>query len=562
MTQAPAHIAADVLVIGAGGAGMYAALAAAEAGAGRIVLADRNMVGRGGATVMAQMTVAAALGEAEPDSVDDHLEDTLEAGRGLCDPALARLLCEEGPTRIREMDSWKVGWAREGGRIAQVTAPGHRRPRCCYVDILNTGPAVAATLRRRIARADAIRRVSGLVVTDPVMDDGRLAGAVGFDIETGRAVTVAARATAIATGGVTGLYARSSASANMAGEGHAFALAAGAALIDMEFVQFFPIGHLFPRLVGMDPIMWDPFRYKLGGRLLNGEMEEFLPRYGGTDAGRYTATRDLATHAIWHEARAGRGSPHGGAWLSFTHVGEAALRDAFGPVIDRLGANGIDLTQAPVEVAPIAHYHMGGIRVDGRLATRVPGLFAAGEAVGGANGANRLSGNAITEAFVFGHRAGRNAGLEAARTPDAWRASAARPALDTLAERKAARGEGPSALALSSELRRLMWEQVGPLRDAAGLGDAVERIRRMRADALPGLSLPACGTYDTGLADWYALRAGLEVAEAIAATAAARRESRGAHQREDFPESEAGLARSQIVTRAGGDLAPAFSAAA
>ena len=315
---------------------------------------------------------------------------------------------------------------------------------------------------------DAIRRVSGLVVTDPVMADGRLAGAVGFDIETGRAVTVAARATVIATGGVTGLYARSSASANMAGEGHAFALAAGAALIDMEFVQFFPIGHLFPRLVGMDPIMWDPFRYKLGGRLLNGEMEEFLPRYGGTDAGRYTATRDLATHAIWHEAQAGRGSPHGGAWLSFTHVGEAALRDAFGPVIDRLGANGIDLTEAAVEVAPIAHYHMGGIGVDGRLAARVPGLFAAGEAVGGANGANRLSGNAITEAFVFGHRAGRNAGLEAAGMPDAWRASAARPALDTLAERKAARGEGPSALALSRELRRLMWEQVGPLRDGAG----------------------------------------------------------------------------------------------
>ena len=346
MTQAPAHIAADVLVIGAGGAGMYAALAAVEAGAGRIVLADRNMVGRGGATVMAQMTVAAALGEAEPDSVEDHLEDTLEAGRGLCDPALAALLCEEGPVRIREMDSWKVGWAREGGRIAQVTAPGHRRRRCCYVDILNTGPAVAATLRRRVARADAIRRVSGLVVTDPVMADGRLAGAVGFDMETGRAVTVAARVTVVATGGLTGLYARSSASANMAGEGHAFALAAGAALIDMEFVQFFPIGHLFPRLVGMDPIMWDPFRYKLGGRLLNGEMEEFLPRYGGSDAGRYTATRDLATHAIWHEVRAGRGSPHGGAYLSFAHVGEAALRAAFGPVIDRLAANGIDLTEA------------------------------------------------------------------------------------------------------------------------------------------------------------------------------------------------------------------------
>ena len=561
MSEAPVHIDADVLVIGAGGAGMYAALAAAEAGADRIVLADRNMVGRGGATVMAQMTVAAALGEAEPDSVDDHLEDTLEAGRDLCDPALAALLCEEGPTRIREMDSWKVGWAREDGHIAQVTAPGHKRRRCCYVDILNTGPAVAATLRRRIARVEAIRRVSGLVVTDPVLADGRLAGAVGFDIETGRAVTVAARATVLATGGLTGLYARSSASANMAGEGHAFALAAGAALIDMEFVQFFPIGHLFPRLVGMDPIMWDPFRYKLGGRLLNGEMEEFLPRYGGTDAGRYTATRDLATHAIWHEARAGRGSPHGGAWLSFTHVGEAALRDAFGPVIDRLHANGIDLTEAPVEVAPIAHYHMGGIAVDAGLATRVPGLFAAGEAVGGANGANRLSGNAITEALVFGHRAGRNAALEALRTASAWAPSAAQPTLDTLAERKAARGEGLSTLALSRALRRLMWEQVGPLRDATGLDQAVARIRGMRGE-LAGLALPPCGAYDTGLADWYGLRAGLEVAEAIAATAARRQESRGAHQREDFAEMDPGFARSQIVTRAGGDLAPAFAAAA
>ena len=490
MTQAPAHIAADVLVIGAGGAGMYAALAAAEAGAGRIVLADRNMVGRGGATVMAQMTVAAALGEAEPDSVEDHLEDTLEAGRGLCDPGLAALLCEEGPVRIREMDSWKVGWAREGGRIAQVTAPGHRRRRCCYVDILNTGPAVAATLRRRVARADAIRRLSGLVVTDPVMAHGRLAGAVGFDMETGRAVTLAARATVVATGGLTGLYARSSASANMAGEGHAFALAAGAALIDMEFVQFFPIGHLFPRLVGMDPIMWDPFRYKLGGRLLNGEMEEFLPRYGGSDAGRYTATRDLATHAIWHEVRAGRGSPHGGAYLSFAHVGEAALRAAFGPVIDRLAANGIDLTDAPVEVAPIAHYHMGGIGADTRLATRVPGLFAAGEAVGGANGANRLSGNAITEAFVFGHRAGRNAALEAARTPDAWRASAARPALDTLAERKEARGEGPSALALSHELRQLMWAR-GSTGRWRGYAACEERH-------LPGLVVPAAAPTTPG----------------------------------------------------------------
>eukprot|EP01035_Chromulina_nebulosa_P016145 gene16145-21392_t len=162
----------------------------------------------------------------------------------------------------------------------------------------------------------------------------------------------------------------------------------------------------------MDPIMWDPFRYKLGGKLLNSEMREFETDYVTKDQrsdGTYKLTRDLATYAITKEVEAGRGSPAGGAYLSFQHVPEADIRKAFGPVVDRLAENGIDLAKGPVEVAPIAHYHMGGIRVDEMMQTGVPGLFACGEAVGGANGANRLSGNAITEAFVFGARAGRGA---------------------------------------------------------------------------------------------------------------------------------------------------------
>jgi succinate dehydrogenase / fumarate reductase flavoprotein subunit/fumarate reductase (CoM/CoB) subunit A len=163
----------------------------------------------------------------------------------------------------------------------------------------------------------------------------------------------------------------------------------------MEFVQFFPIGHLAPRLVGFDPIMWDPFRYKLGGRLLNAQGEEFVDRYGNrSEDGRYTTTRDAATYAILKEVEAGRGSPAGGAWLSFLHVPAETLKAAFGPIIKKLEAAGIDLTRQMVEVAPIAHYHMGGIRVDTDMATDLPGLYAAGEAVGGANGANRLSGNA------------------------------------------------------------------------------------------------------------------------------------------------------------------------
>ena len=173
----------------------------------------------------------------------------------------------------------------------------------------------------------------------------------------------------------------------MGGDGYALCLRAGAPLIDMEFVQFFPIGHLAPRLIGMDPIMWDPFRYKLGGRLLNKDMQEFTDRYGVPEDGKYVITRDVGTYAIIKDDEAGRGSPHGGAYLSFQHVPAERLREAFGPVIDRLAANGIDLTTMPVEVAPIAHYHMGGVAADVQNADR--GAGAAGRGRGGRRGERR-----------------------------------------------------------------------------------------------------------------------------------------------------------------------------
>ena len=539
------HLAANVLIVGAGGAGMYAAIAAARAGAGRVLLLDKNLVGRGGATIMAQMTVAAALAEESADDWRLHFDDTLAAGRGLCDEALATLLCEEAPARIREMGEWRVGWARRGsGRIAQVTAPGHSRPRCCYVDFLNTGPAVAATLRRQVARIAGIRRLSNLAVTDLVTVDAAVVGAVALDTARGEPVTIEAAATIVATGGLTRIYRRNSASANMGGDGYALALMAGAPLIDMEFVQFFPIGHLAPRLVGMDPIMWDPFRYKLGGRLLDAAGAEFLARYGSAESGAYTTPRDIATHAIVSEVAAGRGSPHGGVFLSFEHVPAADLEAAFGPVIDRLARNGIDLAKAPVEVAPIAHYHMGGIAVDERMASAVPGLFAAGEAVGGANGANRLSGNAISEALVFGERAGRCA---ATATPvSGWRNSAAAEALERIRSLADGRAGDESAAPLLDELRALMADDVGPVRDEAGLGRALGRLGEMRA-AMPSLAVAPGRTCNASLADWFELRASLIAAEAVARAALARQESRGAHQRSDFPGSHSAPARRQWV---------------
>src|SRR5690349_16242688 len=425
----PVRIETDVLVIGSGAAGMYAAVEAARAGC-RVLLIDRSLIGRGGATGMAQMTVAVALGAGAPDHWSHHYQDTLTAGRGLCNEPLSRLLCEEGPSCIQEMDAWGVGWARKNGKITSAFAPGHDRPRCVYVDFLNTGPAVSKTLRTVVHKTPGIKRTGDLCVVDLLKADGEIAGAVAWHVGTGAPVVISAKATIVATGGLTRLYRRNSASTNMGGDGYALCLRAGAPLIDMEFVQFFPIGHLAPRLIGMDPIMWDPFRYKLGGRLLNADREEFTARYGTAEDGKYVVTRDLATYAIIKEVEAGRGSPHGGAYLSFEHCPAEALRAAFGPVIDRLAANGIDLTRMPVEVAPIAHYHMGGVAADPGMETEVPGLLVAGEAVGGANGANRLSGNAITEALVFGRRAGKSAAERARGNTQAFRPADARAELD------------------------------------------------------------------------------------------------------------------------------------
>jgi len=533
----------DVLVIGSGAAGMYAAIEAASEGAS-VLLAERSLIGRGGATVMAQMTVAVALGTETPDHWSHHYRDTLAAGRGLCNEPLAQLLCEDGPECIRAMDDWGVGWARKDGHIAQAMAPGHDRPRCVYVDFLNTGPAVSKTLRTVLNKNAGIRKAGDLCIVELLLTDGEVTGAVALHLGSGAPVILSAKSTVLATGGLTRLYRRNSASANMGGDGYALALRAGASLVDMEFVQFFPIGHLAPRLIGMDPIMWDPFRYKLGGRLLNNRMEEFTQHYGVAEDGKYVITRDVGSYAILKEVEAGRGSPHGGAYLSFQHCSATALREAFGPVIDRLAANGIDLTKMPIEVAPIAHYHMGGIAADPQMRTDLPGLFAAGEAVGGANGANRLSGNAITEALVFGRRAGHSAAHHAKRThamPD--RADNGQAALGLTV---ASSSSDINTAEMVQTLQATMQDRVGALRSQVGLVHALDTIARLTSEL--GDAPPGDGKrFDMRRIDWFDLRNMLLVARAVTEAALARTETRGAHQREDFPQPSPDWALNQIL---------------
>jgi succinate dehydrogenase/fumarate reductase flavoprotein subunit len=557
----------EVLVVGGGAAGMFAALYASRNDA-RVILLDKNIVGRGGASIMAQMTCASALGEVEPDSPEVHLKDTLEAGRGLCNEALAALLCEASPDRIRELAVWNVDWARQpNGKINQVKAPGHTKRRCVYVDFLCTGAAICAALRLQVSRDAGIKVHNSICLTDMVIEGGEVVGAVGFDIATAEPVIIRCDAVILCSGGMMKLFQRTTAPNNNSGDGLGIALRAGANLIDIEFLQFYPNGHLAPRMVGLDPTTWEPTRVKLGGRLINGNGEEFLSKYGEQGGDGYNTTRDLLTHAIYREVAAGRGSPHGGVYLSFQHIPASELEKALGPVLDIFARNRIDLTKGPVEVFPIAHYQMGGIEVDIDMQTRVPGLYAAGEIVGGANGANRLSGNALPEAMAFGGRAGEAAARAAKKSKNSGACDdiTGREQLDVIMRAKEKTGrtvKGNTPANLLSELKKLMWIKVGAFRTEDDLVEARDSIRRMRSEELDEAEISAHTVHNLSLVEWFELRNGLQAAEAVTVAANNRRESRGAHQRVDFPQTLASYDVNQRVSLVDGEIRSSFGNAA
>jgi succinate dehydrogenase/fumarate reductase flavoprotein subunit len=556
------ELEADVLVCGGGAAGMFAAVYAARQGA-RVVLLDKNVVGRGGASIMAQMTCASALGEAEPDDPELHFKDTLDAGRGLCDEGLAALLCEKSPERVRELAGWNVDWARrENGKINQVKAPGHSRKRCVYVDFLATGVAICAAMRAQTSRNSAVRVFNNVCLTDVVVRDNEIVGAVGFDVATSHPVTIFTHAVVLCSGGMMKMFRRTTAPNNNSGDGLGIALRAGARLIDIEFLQFYPNGHLAPRMVGLDPTTWEPTRVKLGGRLVNGNGEEFLSRYGETGGDGYNTTRDLLTHAIYGEVAEGRGSPHGGVFLSFQHIPEVELTKALGPVIGIFKRNNIDLTKAPVEVFPIAHYQMGGIEVNSAMETSVRGLYAAGEIVGGANGANRLSGNALPEAMVFGGCAGETAGKSVkGKKPSRWDHKTTEKQLETIRQvksRNKAKSGGPAPTHMLSELKEIMWTKVGAFRTGNDLVQARARIREMRTSELHELAVPTDTIHNASLVEWFELRNGLQAAEAVTIAGFNRRESRGAHQRLDFPDSVDHYKTNQRIFLSNDELVSSF----
>ncbi len=570
----------DVLVIGAGGAGLRAAAEAAAMGA-RVGVVCKSLLGKAH-TVMAEGGVAAALANVDDrDNWRVHFSDTMRGGQYLNQWRMAELHAKEAPDRVKELESWGAVFDRtKDGRILQRNFGGHRYPRLAHVGD-RTGLEMIRTLQDHGIHTGMEVHMECTVLT-LLVDSGRIAGAFGYDREKGHFLLWTARAVVVATGGIGRAFKITSNSWEYTGDGHALAWRAGAELMDMEFVQFHPTGMVWP--VSVRGILVTEGVRGEGGVLRNKEGRRFMfddipdlyreQTADSEDEGwRYTQgdkqarrppellTRDHVARCINREVKAGRGSPHGGVFLDIAWIKERLPRAAehikrklpsmyhqFKQLAD------IDITKEPMEVGPTTHYMMGGVRVDGdsQMST-LPGLFAAGEAAAGLHGANRLGGNSLSDLLVFGRRAGLFAAEFAkqngnAAVDEAQIEASAAGALAVF-DRGAA---GVNPYQIQQTLQEWMQDLVGIVRTESEMQQALEMIAKLRREAAE-VGVPGNRHYNNGWHTAMDLSNLLDVSEAITRAAIMRKESRGAQFREDFPQKDAEWGKYNLVVRRGSD---------
>jgi succinate dehydrogenase / fumarate reductase flavoprotein subunit len=553
----------DVLVVGAGGAGLRAAIEAAAQGAS-VGLVCKSLLGKAH-TVMAEGGVAAALAHVAPkDSWQTHFRDTMVGGKLLNNWKMARIHAQEAPDRVRELERWGAVFDRtRDGRILQRPFGGHSHPRLAHVGD-RTGLEMIRTLQDR-AVAAGIEVYMECTVTRLLTQPAGISGALGYWRDSGRPVVFPAKAVVLATGGIGRCYQVSSNSWEYTGDGHALAYDAGAELIDMEFVQFHPTGMVWPP--GVRGLLVTEAVRGEGGILRNKDGDRFMWRYlpeerrheyaesdaeaarwvQALSAGRQTdarqppelSTRDNVARAIYTEVREGRGSPHGGVFLDISHLPADHVRRKLPSMYEQFRElAGVDITRGPMEVGPTVHYVMGGIRVEAETgASTRAGLFAAGEVAGGMHGANRLGGNSLSDLLVFGQRAGAAAagyatGLQRLHVDPVQVMEGVRELDEPFA-----RSGGENAYAVQAALQELMHSRVGIFRTQGDLEQAIGGLAELR-ERWSRISVPGTRTYNPGWHLVYELRNLLVVAEAIARSAMQRRESRGAHARLDHPEPD------------------------
>ena len=543
MCAAMERVQTDVLVVGSEGAGARAAIEV-EARGKKAILASKGIFGGSGVTLMAPFSCCVAFGHEDPrDNPDVHFEDTVVGGKFLNNQELVEVFSKESPKYVLDLESYGAKFEkREDNRFVQALMPGHRYARAVYYDF-STGLQFRKGLKREVKRRQ-IRVWEDFFVIDVLVSDGRVSGALALDIRTGKFVVVECKAVILATGGNLELYyPHNDGSCDVTGDGSAIALRAGAELVDMEFQQFFPTGLVWPpALIG---VIWiGDLRYRLGGHLYNKWGERFMKRY---DPERMElSTRDITARAIVSEILDGRGSPHGGVYLDVSFLGKNIIENYVAEVFPNFSFRGYSLLEAgldirkdAMEIAPMAHFTMGGVRINTRCETNVPGLYAAGEVTGGLHGANRCEGNALPETQTFGAIAGREAAGYAET------AKVSKPSNDLVKEAMKTplaltqKKSGIQHFEIRKKVQEMMWKQVGVVRTTEGLGKAVKEFDRMRQEDVPQLLVKYRGQrYNRELFEALETLNMVEVGEVMARSAALRKESRGAHFLRDLPERD------------------------
>jgi len=541
-------IETDILVLGAGGAGLCAALHAADRSPRlSVTVAVKGLLGRAGCTRMVQGGYNAVL--ADPDSLEAHCLDTLKGGGWINDQELVWTLVTEAPHRVLEMEA-RYGCffdRHPDGRIHQKPFAGQTHDRTIHKGDL-TGIEIMNRLTEQVWVRPSIRVLEEHRAVALLRDEaGRVGGALLLDIRSGDFVAVRSRATLSAMGGGPTMYRVFACSADKAADGLALALRAGAPLKDMEMIQFHPTGLIVPNSLMTGALLEEGLR-GAGGRLLNGPGERFMARYDPERMER--STRDLVARAAFTEVTQGRGTPNDGVWIDVSHLGADFVERNFRGMVKRCRDFGRDLAREPVEVGPTAHFTMGGLVIDTACRTPVGGLFAAGEDAGGIHGANRLGGNGVADSTVFGGIAGdRMAEWVVGRPLPELSAAAVEEQVASVTA-PLGRGGEESLYALQSRLRSVMWDRVGLIRSGAGLQVALADIEDITARA-ERVGVPGGAAFNLAWQDWLNLRHQAQVGWLIARSALERAESRGSHFRADHPEPSAALVNVHVQAEDG-----------
>jgi succinate dehydrogenase / fumarate reductase flavoprotein subunit len=519
----------DVLVLGSGGSGLRAAIAAAEAGA-RTGLVCKSLLGKAH-TVMAEGGLAASLGNVAPeDNWSTHFSDTMFGGKYLNNWRMAELHAKEAPDRARELEHWGAVFDRTPARLmSQRAFGGHTYRRLVHIGD-RTGLEMIRTLQDRTVHSD-VEVFMETTITRLIKDGDRVVGCFGYRRATGEQISFSARALVLATGGSGRIYKITSNSQDCTGDGYALGYEAGTEMVDMEFVQFHPTGMVYPP--GVAGLLVTEAVRGEGGILRNALGERFMEKY---DPKRMElSTRDVVARSIYTEVKEGRGTPHGGAFLDVSHLDSEYVRRKLPSMYDQfMELAGVDITKEPMQVGPTCHYFMGGIKVDPDTGeSRVPGLFATGEASGGMNGANRLGGNSLGDLLVFGRRAGEGAAAVA---------NAAGPVSLPAEEIAAAQAEVEQFLhgdgtenpfQMHRELQTIMGEGAGIFRHKDDLTVAIGKLEAMQ-ERVANLRAPSSRPdYNPGWQLCREVKNMLTVSLMIARGALLREESRGAHSRLD-----------------------------